>query len=203
MSGKLRALTARPASVVLCFLSVSLVACGGSSNNEALSPDQFPPAERPKGEDAAPESAPAAAAADDAAWDGEEEATGAPGSQDPSSAADAESAGASTASKTAGKGEETRTTQVIAGIVKNNRKAFRECYDKGKKEIPDLRGTLTLHFVLDPAGKVKLAERNAERSDIESPVVVDCAIAVLKAMSFPPSSRGMESTVNYPFDFKP
>ena len=202
MSGSLRALTARPASILLCLFSASLVACGGS-NAEALSPDQFPPAERPKGEDAAPESAPAAAAADDAAWDGEEEAMGAAGSQDPSSAADTESAGAGTASKTAGKGEESRTTQVIAGIVKNNRKAFRECYEKGKKESPDLQGTLTLHFVLDPAGKVKLAEPNAERSDIKSPVVVDCAIGVLKAMSFPPSSRGMESTVNYPFDFKP
>ena len=87
-------------------------------------------------------------------------------------------------------------------MIRDNRQPFRDCYEKGKKKIPELEGTLTLYFVLNPKGEVKTAELNRERSDIVEPVVVDCAVAVLKTMKFPRSSRGMESTVNYPFDFK-
>ncbi len=97
---------------------------------------------------------------------------------------------------------ETRTSEVIAQVIRDNRQPFRDCYEKGKKKIPELEGTLTLYFVLNPKGEVKTAELNRERSDIVEPTVVDCALGVLKAMKFPRSSRGMESTVNYPFDFK-
>jgi hypothetical protein len=97
---------------------------------------------------------------------------------------------------------ETRTSEVIAQVIRDNRQPFRDCYEKGKKKIPELEGTLTLYFVLNPKGEVKTAELNRERSDIVEPVVVDCALGVLKGMKFPRSSRGMESTVNYPFDFK-
>ncbi len=61
---------------------------------------------------------------------------------------------------------------------------------------------MTLHFVLDPEGKVKSAKLNIERSDIKAPLAVDCAIKELKKLKFPPSSRGMRSEVNYPFNFK-
>src|SRR5262245_32645979 len=44
---------------------------------------------------------------------------------------------------------ETRTTEVIAKIVKENRKEVRTCYDKARKSLPDLKGTVTIHFVLD------------------------------------------------------
>lgn len=91
---------------------------------------------------------------------------------------------------------------MIAQVIKDNRQPFRDCYEKGRQKIPELEGTLTLHFVLDPKGSVRKAELNQERSDIVEPVVVDCAIEVLRGMKFPPSSRGMETTVNYPFDFK-
>jgi hypothetical protein len=104
-----------------------------------------------------------------------------------------------------GKGntKETRTTEVIAQIIKDHRKPFRACYDKAHKQLPNLKGNMTLHFVLDPAGKVKSAELNIERSDIKAPLAVDCAIKELKKLEFPASSRGMQSEVNYPFNFKP
>jgi len=107
--------------------------------------------------------------------------------------------------ETAGSGSssgELRTAEVIAQVIKDNRQPFRDCYEKGRKKIPELEGTLTLHFVLDPKGKVRHAELNRERSDIVEPEVVDCALGVLRGMQFPASSRGMETTVNYPFDFK-
>jgi len=98
---------------------------------------------------------------------------------------------------------ETRTTEVIQKIVLDNRKPVRECYDKARKDLPDLKGKMTIKFVLDPDGKVKTAELSMNESDIKSPLVVNCAIDVLKKIKFPPSSRGMDTTVNYPFDFKP
>jgi uncharacterized low-complexity protein len=103
----------------------------------------------------------------------------------------------------AGDEPEKRTTEVIQGIVQDNRKAIRACYDKARKQLPDLAGQMTIHFVLDPEGKLKKAELNQERSSLKSPEVVKCAIDALKKIKFPPSSRGMESTINYPFNFKP
>ncbi len=109
-----------------------------------------------------------------------------------------------TASAPAAKAEagETRTTAAIRQVIIDNRKPFRDCYEKAVKELPTLRGTMTLHFVLDPDGKVKQAELNNDRSDLKSPQVVDCSLALLKKLKFPESSRGMDTTVNYPFDFK-
>ena len=76
-------------------------------------------------------------------------------------------------SPAAGGAQETRAAEVIAQIIKDNRKPFRDCYEKGKQKIPELEGTLTLFFVLGPKGDVKKAELNQERSNIVEPVVVD------------------------------
>lgn len=97
---------------------------------------------------------------------------------------------------------ETRTSEAIAKVVRDNRQPFRDCYERSAAKDPNLQGTLTLHFVLDPEGRVKLAELNEPRSTIKDSNVVNCAIGVLKTLHFPPSSRGMESVANYPFDFK-
>ena len=99
--------------------------------------------------------------------------------------------------------KETRTTEVIQQIVQDNRKGVRDCYDKAKKNLPTLAGTMTIHFVLDPDGKVSKAELNLERSEIKASEVANCAIEAIKKMKFPPSSRGMQSEINYPFSFKP
>jgi hypothetical protein len=99
--------------------------------------------------------------------------------------------------------EETRTTEVIRQTVLANRQPVRDCYDKGRKELGDLKGTMTIKFTLDPQGAVKSAELDLKNSDIRAPAIVNCSIDALKKIKFPPSSRGMDTTVNYPFDFKP
>ncbi len=106
--------------------------------------------------------------------------------------------------KPAEEGEkETRTTEVIQALVQENRKPVRECYEKARKQIPDLKGTMVIHFVLDPEGKVKEAVLNVEKSEVKSPDIVTCAVGVIKKIKFPPSSRGMETTINYPYTFNP
>jgi len=178
----------------LAAITLFAVGCGGdaASAGPAKTPDDAAtPAAEPATDpapapaaDAPAEDKPAAgkAAGGDDAWAGE---------------ADAKSAKA----PEGGGKTETRTMEVIAQIVKENRKPVRECFDKAKKDLPDLKGDMVIHFVVDPDGKVKKADLNQERSTIKSPAVVDCSIKVLQGIKFPPSSRGMDTTVNYPFNF--
>ena len=99
--------------------------------------------------------------------------------------------------------EEGRSTEAIAKIIKDNRKPFRACYEATQKDIPNLQGSMTIKFVLDAEGGVKSAELNPDRSEIKATSIVTCAIAELKKLKFPPHEKGMETTVNYPFNFKP
>ncbi|MBN1611470.1 MAG: AgmX/PglI C-terminal domain-containing protein [Polyangiaceae bacterium] len=98
---------------------------------------------------------------------------------------------------------ETRTLTAIAKLVKDNRQPVRDCYQRARETQPELKGTLTIHFTLDPDGAVKSAEVNAERTDLQSPEVAACAIKLIRDLKYPPSSRGMESEVNYPFELMP
>ncbi|HET9957025.1 MAG TPA: AgmX/PglI C-terminal domain-containing protein [Polyangiaceae bacterium] len=155
--------------------------CGGSAAPTRTTAD-IPAASEPPDPEPA-RSAEAQKPKEDEKWEGEDEATKA-------------------ASGTGASGAEARTNEVIAKVIRDNRKPFRDCYEKAAKEQPGIEGTLTLHFVLTPDGKVKSAELNRERSTLTAPTAVDCAVSALKTLKFPPSSRGMESVVNYPFDFK-
>ena len=172
---------------VIAVVPLFAWACGGDATGEppqtAADAASMPPPADPPADAATPDATAATAADEDGAWAGEAEAK-------------SEKVPPGAEGKT-----ETRTMEVIAQIVKDNRKPVRECFDKAKKELPDLKGDMTIHFVVDPDGKVKKAELNQERSTIKSPAVVDCSIKVITGIKFPPSSRGMDTTVNYPFNF--
>jgi protein TonB len=176
-----------------CSVSLLTLGCGGSEPQPAspASSDPAPAAAAP-----AASAAPAAAKSGGDGWEGEGEAK--------SGTAPARAATEATPAPAAGSGkEETRTIEVIQKIIKEHRPEVRDCYDKARKDLPSLQGDMVIHIVLDPEGKVKAAELNQERSTLKSPAVVDCALPVLKRIKFPPSSRGMESQVNYPFNLMP
>jgi len=159
-------------------------ACGGETPPPATAADA-PAADAPAADAPAPAADAAGdkpAAGGDEAWSGEE-------------AAKSEKVPPGKEGVT-----ETRTMEVIAKIVKDNRQPVRDCMDKAKKELPDLKGDMVIHFVVDPEGKVKKAELNQERSTLKAPAVVECAIKTIKGINFPPSSRGMDTTVNYPYN---
>jgi outer membrane biosynthesis protein TonB len=103
----------------------------------------------------------------------------------------------------AAKGADSRSTESIRAVVVANRARARACYDQALEKLPDLSGDLTIRFTLDPKGKVRAAELNRQRSTIVAPELVECVAGVIRSLSFPPSARGMESTVNYPFNFEP
>lgn len=174
---------------VVVAMPLMLWACGGDAGAEkppqtagdAAVPAAEPPADAAAPSDSASDAAKPAAKGDDEGWAGESEAK------------------AEKAPEGSGK-TETRTMEVIAQVIKDNRKGVRDCFEKAKKDLPDLKGDMVIHFVIDPEGKVKKADLNQERSTLKSPAVVDCSVKVLSAIKFPPSSRGMDTTVNYPFN---
>lgn len=177
------------ASFTVPFL---LFACGAAPAPEPATPDTESSADAPSDMPAAAGDA-ATEGGGDSGWEGEDAAKGGD---------DAPPKPGGTAPADTG-ATETRTLEVIAKIVKDNRKPVRECYEKARKDLPTLQGDLVIHFVLDPEGKVKLAELNQERSTLKSPAVSECAIKVIKGIQFPPSSRGMETEANYPFNLMP
>jgi TonB family protein len=98
---------------------------------------------------------------------------------------------------------DTRTLESIRAVVAANRDKVRDCYDTALKTNPGIVGDLVVSFVIDPQGKVKTAEVNWNESDIHVPALDTCAVAAIRSLSFPPSSKGLESTVNYPFNLNP
>lgn len=189
-------------AVLVGLLGLAGVAGGCSSSSP-------PPAESPSSEGMAADTdmagvdeAPADTSADTTADDTSDAPApaGSDGAGADSSAADSSAAADGSG---AGSGDGGRNLAAVQKLVSDNRKPVRECYLKARKELPDLKGTLTIKFVIDPEGNVKSAELNPERSDIKSPDVVNCAIATIKSLKFPASAKGMETTVNYPYNFKP
>ncbi len=179
-------------STPLLVASLFVFGCGGS----APAPAAPQPAEATPASTETPPPAPSAAADKPGGdgWEGEGEAKGASAAAAP----EAKPGPAPAGSKT-----ETRTIEVIQKLVKDHRQPVRDCYEKARKDIPSLQGDMMIHFVLDPDGKVKSIELNQERSTLKNPDVVNCAISTIKGLAFPPSSRGMESVVNYPYNFMP
>jgi len=172
----------------LLALGLFALGCGGDAGGavaktpaDTATPPADPPADTAPADKAAAAGKPAGE--DEGAWAGEAEAKNGKAAE--------------------GNGKtETRTMDVIAQIVKDNRQPVRDCMDKVQKQLPDLAGTMVIHFVIDPDGKVTKAELNLERSTVKNSEVSDCAVKVISGLKFPPSSRAMKSEVNYPYDFK-
>ncbi|MEO6599457.1 MAG: AgmX/PglI C-terminal domain-containing protein, partial [Polyangiaceae bacterium] len=191
-----RALPSFSALTIIAALATS--ACGGSTPAPAA-PSEAPAPEAPVQADATPGQS-KAAAGDDEAWVGEKTTVSSEGNEPSAAGADRPPADRAPVE---GKAAETRTMDVIRKLVMDNRKAARKCYDDARRDQKDLKGDVVIHFVLNPEGKVKLAELNQERSTLNAQPVVDCVIGVIKSIPFPRSSRAMETSTNYPFNFTP
>jgi hypothetical protein len=175
------------ARALAALVLFSASACGGSQPKPENSPEP-PTAETPNTEEPAPAAASAKGENDDEKWEGEGDATG------------------GKAKEGTGAGDATAAGSRLEGIIKivvKNRPAARKCYDDARKDLPTLQGDMTITFVVDPKGKMKSGKVNQEKSSLKSAAVADCIIAVLGSLEYPPSENGMETKVNYPYNFKP
>jgi hypothetical protein len=100
-------------------------------------------------------------------------------------------------------GSADRSGDDIRTIVQANRDKFRCCYDVALADHPGLEGSFVVGFTLAPNGSLKTAALDKTASDIKDDAMGDCAVAILKTLTFPPSRKGKESTVSYPFGFHP
>jgi len=92
----------------------------------------------------------------------------------------------------------------VHAIVKHNRDKYRACFDIwGKKNPTAGEQKVMLTFDLDPAGKVTSVAFNPSQTDITDKGVETCMANATKAINFPPSPSEKETTVQYPFRFKP
>src|SRR5258708_2525558 len=186
-----------PSLMIVAALGAS--GCGGSPPPAPNTPDAPSAVSATPGASGSQSPSGKPSASDDEGWAGEkpakDESTAAPAS--PSTPSDAEPAPANS------KAPETRTMDVIRKLVMDHRKAARKCYEDARKDLKDLKGDVVIHFVLDPEGRLKSAELNQERSTLKAPPVVDCVIGVIRGIHFPKSSRAMETSANYPFNFTP
>ena len=98
---------------------------------------------------------------------------------------------------------ETRTTSVIQKIIRDHRQSFRDCYDDFLVGHPAIAADLTLGFTIGRKGDVKSASIDEAVSTSNDPELAQCLVQAMRALTFPPSSRGFESTVSYPFNFNP
>lgn len=171
--------------------------CGAGERTPAAAPQQQ--------SNQAPNPQPASTPTESAALDSTATPTAAPETtRGTSPAPDAQNNSAGSQTKPPGlRVQETRTQAVIRQVVLSHRGKVRECYERELAKSPGLRGKLTVHFKILPNGTVDFAEVNGPRSSLHQPMLGLCAINVIKSIQFPPSSRGFESLVNYPFDFNP
>ncbi len=190
-----------PGSSLLIAALICVTACAGDPPPAPTTPEASLVHEGPSDSPSAPSAVtpPRARAGNgETGWAGEEKS--ADHASDYGPAHDPPAYGAPSSND---KPPETRTMDVIRARVVANRKAARKCYEDARKDAKDLQGDVVIHFVLDPEGKVKLAELNRERSTLNAPAVVDCVVGVIKGIDFPRSSRAMETSANYPFNFTP
>jgi TonB family protein len=96
-----------------------------------------------------------------------------------------------------------RGKEQIQQVLADNRQKVRDCYDAALAANPGIKGDLVISFVIDPEGAVKQAEVNWSESDLHIPELDTCAVNAVRSLKFPASSRGLESKVNYPFNFNP
>jgi hypothetical protein len=88
----------------------------------------------------------------------------------------------------------------IQHIVREQFGRFRLCYEKGLASNSELRGRVTVKFVIDTDGTVaKVADGG---SDLPDPNVVSCVVKGFGALRFPPPNGG-PVTVVYPIMFDP
>jgi hypothetical protein len=83
--------------------------------------------------------------------------------------------------------------------MKQNIHLFQSCFTEALKLDSQLSGKVVLDWDVDDKGKVVRAA--VKKSEIEDYVMEKCLIEKLKSLSFPPASKGLVATVQYPLVF--
>ena len=87
---------------------------------------------------------------------------------------------------------------IIRRYIRRSMPRIRFCYEKQLQVDPNLRGTITVQFIINPVGQVLRSVGSGFDKK-----VADCVAAAIQAIQFPkPKGAGLVM-VRYPFHFTP
>jgi hypothetical protein len=92
-----------------------------------------------------------------------------------------------------------RHDQVLR-VVRGHQAEFRECYERGLANAPDLAGHVTVRLVIDPEGNPSNIGNGG--SDFPEGQVVSCVVRAFYGLSFPPPERRL-ATIYVQIEFAP
>jgi hypothetical protein len=88
----------------------------------------------------------------------------------------------------------------IAAVIQRHESEIRACYEKGLRSQPDLKGRLSMKFLIGSRGQVTAASISS--SSLNHTGVETCIQARLRSWPFPQPEGGVTVKVSYPFVLK-
>ena len=90
--------------------------------------------------------------------------------------------------------------EVIRRVIHGHLNEVRFCYEQELSSRPDMRGRVTVRFVIAPSGAVHTAA--VESSSLEATRTEACIVQALRRWAFPAPDGGGVVIVSYPFVFE-
>ncbi len=97
------------------------------------------------------------------------------------------------------KGQSELSEEEINTFLNRQRQSFFRCYTQLLQSQPEAKGTATLNFTIDPAGKV--VDSQVHSTELSSPEFQKCLVEVLKRIEFRSFTGGNVSAV-FPIRFE-
>lgn len=91
------------------------------------------------------------------------------------------------------------TRAQVEAVVRRNSGQLLYCYEKALQASPNLRGRMTLDWVVGPQGQVRSV--SVASSSLRTKSVENCVVASVKKWKFPRPVGGVNVDISYPFDF--
>lgn len=88
----------------------------------------------------------------------------------------------------------------IAAVINRHRGQIIYCYEQGLQGQPDLRGRVSVSFVIGGNGRLTTAK--VSQSSLGSSLVENCMVAKMKTWQFPRPVGNVEVDVLYPFELR-
>lgn len=88
----------------------------------------------------------------------------------------------------------------IAAVINRNKGQIIYCYERGLQAQPDLRGRVSVQFVIGPSGRITTA--SVAQSSLDSKLVETCMVAKMRNWQFPRPVGNVNVDVLYPFELR-
>lgn len=92
------------------------------------------------------------------------------------------------------------TKDQIDAIIRRNSGQIIYCYEKGLQQKQNIKGRVSINFLINSSGKVKMARVN--NSSLNSSSVEKCVLGKLRKFQFPQPVGNVNVKVSYPFIFR-